>query len=186
MKPRRCCAELASGRQCSRPASIPTVVGPCCAQHAGMIMARRDDDGGGDGTMSDLLNQIMDRPEVQQGIAKVQAGIDRVMNTAQQALAESPADPFRAFQRLWQKDAASTPPPPGTGRNRATTRENPHEMTRERALRVLGIAPSATVTDELVKQRVKKLAQLFHPDQGGHPDAMVEVNLAAKVLRAGK
>jgi curved DNA-binding protein CbpA len=50
------------------------------------------------------------------------------------------------------------------------------------AREVLGFAPGAKLTRELVKARQRELAKLWHPDRGGSTAATQRLNVAAKKL----
>jgi hypothetical protein len=42
----------------------------------------------------------------------------------------------------------------------------------------LGIRPETPVNREVIKARQTELAKLHHPDHGGNPDQMAEINAA--------
>lgn len=69
-------------------------------------------------------------------------------------------------------------PPRQTHTPPAAPRPDPRE--------VLGFEPSTPLTAELVRQRRKELAKIFHPDTGqaGSEAAMKRVNAAAEELLA--
>jgi hypothetical protein len=55
---------------------------------------------------------------------------------------------------------------------------------RRQARVVLGYAVSQPVTEQEVQRRRRELARRYHPDRGGNPEKMVEVNAAADILLA--
>lgn len=60
----------------------------------------------------------------------------------------------------------------------------PQQPRQEDPRVILGFPPDAKLTPEIVKQRRKDLANLFHPDHGGSVEAMRRVNMAADALLA--
>ena len=113
----------------------------------------------------DVVNAILDHPTIAGffdfakeklgGLGEaIQGGIKR-----QQAAASAPRP-----QRPTPKRPG--PPPP---------KEDPRQ--------VLGFGPQVKLTVEIVKERRKQLAKVFHPDlMGGDNTAMQRVNSAAEVL----
>lgn len=49
---------------------------------------------------------------------------------------------------------------------------------------ILGIKPDAAVSVELVQQRKRELAAIHHPDRGGNPSQMADINRAADAALA--
>lgn len=47
---------------------------------------------------------------------------------------------------------------------------------------ILGFAPDTKLTVELIKERRRALANLWHPDKGGSPEAMQRLNAATDAL----
>jgi hypothetical protein len=71
--------------------------------------------------------------------------------------------------------------PTGSGRQTAEPGPRRHEaMTRQRALRVLGLQEGAS--SEAVAQAYRKLIKKVHPDHGGSDLLAHEVNEAKRVL----
>ena len=55
-------------------------------------------------------------------------------------------------------------------------------MSMSEALQVLGFPPGANPSEDEVKKQQRRKTLEFHPDRGGDPEKMVEVNVAADVL----
>lgn len=55
-------------------------------------------------------------------------------------------------------------------------------MSLEQAKAILGFPPNETPSDAEIERRRRQKAVEHHPDKGGDPDKMVEVNVAADVL----
>jgi len=55
-------------------------------------------------------------------------------------------------------------------------------MTRQEALELLGFPPNASPTEEELKRAQKRKAIEFHPDRGGDPEKLVQVNRAFDYL----
>lgn len=56
-------------------------------------------------------------------------------------------------------------------------------MSREFAMNVLGLSPNATIEDAKTKHR--QLAMAIHPDKGGSPFIMQQINMALARIKQG-
>ncbi len=103
------------------------------------------------------------------------------------------ANMFTRGQQQHQQQAqarARAAPPPGSPPPRSQPppqppRRPPPPDPTLRAREILGFEPTERITAEMVNDRKKKLARVFHPDmQGGSEAQMKRVNQAADVLLA--
>lgn len=99
---------------------------------------------------------------------------------------EAPHPPKGAQgQPGWASRGAQTPPRP---RQAPPPRQPPPPKPRPApdkigpARVVMGFPASLKLTPELIKERRKQLALIFHPDRGGSPDGMSRLNASADVL----
>jgi len=76
---------------------------------------------------------------------------------------------WAAFNKNKYSSSASDPSRPGVDK-----------MTKEEALQILGLAPSASDQDVILAHR--KLIQKLHPDRGGSDYLAAKINQAKKVL----
>lgn len=155
----RCTYKLPEGRRCQRNGYGSPAL---CRAHAAVVIAARRTGGA-------------PPPWFSIGVELV----DRAASRSQNEILQS----YRARVGQWLADAASVvpevtartapPPPPPPPRG-----EPPQEDPRE----ILGFEPGAPLTRSAVKDRQRKLADMFHPDRGGSKRAMQRVNDAARVL----
>lgn len=115
-----------------------------------------------------ILERILERDEVQDIFQRAQGVVDKFAHVLDRVAA---GDIPRGFRRQEGIPRGQRAAPPGVQQGPA---ENPRS--------VLGFAPGAKLTADLIKTRKRDLAKLFHPDRGGSPDAMRRVNAAADVL----
>lgn len=91
----------------------------------------------------------------------------------------APADPLRAYYLDLDRLRRTTPEVAagllGSGRTRLRCRRGAQD-----ALRVLGLEAGASATE--IKRRYRRLAMVHHPDRGGDPRRLREINVAMGVL----
>lgn len=71
------------------------------------------------------------------------------------------------------RGAPPPPPPP-----------DPDEIARKRARQVMGFGPQDHLDEPTIAKRKRELAKQHHPDRGGRPEKMAEINDAADILMA--
>lgn len=104
---------------------------------------------------ADAVDQILAHPTMQGLVAKVDAWFTKLTSNAGKAQPKGP-------------------PPPGP--------RPPQQRPGEDPRTVLGFGATVALTIGMVKERRKKLAGLYHPDQGGSDEAMRRINAAADAL----
>lgn len=124
----------------------------------GLVLAGRHRDRRlGDLSLAQLLDVradcLRDDPD---GVPLIEAYLDRVHGAAWRAEGAG-------------RQSSDTPPRPGTAR-----------MTREEALEVLGLAPTAT--DAEIREAYHQLIMKLHPDHGGSDYLAAKINQARDVL----
>ena len=169
--PRRCAFLTPSGRPCPKTG---TGNPPLCAHHQEELEAEVED--GDEYTAEDLFGDVLEHPGFRSIFDRIAGSIDKVARGI-----DSMQDP-----RMWQnvgkayqaKQEARSQGNESQGRSRRPP--PPPETPDPRS--VLGFPPSVKITAEMVKDRRKELAKLFHPDKGGSHEAMQRVNAAAEKL----
>ncbi len=107
-----------------------------------------------------IIDTLLDNPQVQKGVGKVNSLLDKLAGVIDRVAAgDFPA----------RKPAPQMP---------AVKQANP----LMRARLILHFGPKDVLTKELISARRKQVARLAHPDLGGSPEAMREVNVAADLL----
>jgi len=118
-----------------------------------------------------VVDQVMDRvlnsrqaetlfSQIQQFVSRAGTAIERE---------HSPQSPPRRDSR--QQYGRRPPTPPRRRRN-----------ILKAARKILHFAPGEKLTVQAIKKRKRDLAAVFHPDQGGDPRAMSQINQAADIL----
>ena len=117
--------------------------------------------------MGGLLNALLDQP-----IAKILIGkIDNTLNQVGAAAKRVSEGNYSDLQDLLNKAGK-----PKVQYQAPPVQEDPRV--------ILGFGPEQKLTIQIVKDRKRKLAEMYHPDKGGSPEAMQRVNVAADVLIA--
>jgi len=169
---RRCAYLPSTGRPCTRAGSGNP---PLCEKHLEEILAEDDDD---------MLGELLDHPTVR-------GAFDRVTSRVVRSLDQIAPFIDRLTQGRPQSRAQSRPtaprPRPGPRPRPEAPRTPPRASTPrpEDPRTILGFAPGARLDAAMIKNRRRELAQIFHPDHGGSPEAMKRVNLAVEALLAG-
>ena len=90
----------------------------------------------------------------------------------------------RAFHAEWPPRPAGNPGPQQPPPRQPPPRQPPPPQSSAGIdpHTVLGFAPNARLTPEIVKKRRRELARIFHSDQGGNEEAMRRVNMAVDLL----
>lgn len=83
------------------------------------------------------------------------------------------------FSRVIDQVAQYTGPPPRPGSPGPRPKPTPQRID---PYLVLGLARDVPLTEQLIKERRRELARLFHSDKGGNDEAMKRVNVAADLL----
>jgi hypothetical protein len=153
---------------------------PLCVRHERIA---RDEERG------DALNQFISR-----GVNRVVGSIfgrhsDFVRNEISHLIDESGGDIVEKLTDTLNRmgDVNFRPEPgarPARGAPPPPRQPPPPRRNGQAARQVLGFPADLKLTPEIVKARKRKLAELFHPDKGGSPDAMRRVNQAADELLA--
>lgn len=116
-------------------------------------------------TLDDVLDDLMGRAE---DLAR------RMANKMKRDLRDIATQPPRViYQQVRQREVP---------RPRAERPPQPARIVEPDAREVLGFAPGAKLTREMVKARQRELAKIFHPDRHGSTAAMQKLNVAAKKL----
>ncbi len=102
-------------------------------------------------------------------------------------------NPSDRESQVHQRRHRFDPPPnynwwPGGGGPRAAAPPSPpvdeDEIARQRARQVMGFTSDETLDEATISARKRKLAKEHHPDRGGRPEKMAEINDAADILMA--
>lgn len=168
--PRRCAYLTRSGRPC-----IKVGIGnpPLCRVHRLKIEGEVEDD-----FTDNILDRVLDHPTAQGAFNRIAGSFDRI---AQYIDVLSTG---RIPRREREEEASSSQPPPRAN-GHARPVPPPPRPSGENPYLVLGFTPGVKITAEMVKERRKELAKLFHPDkQAGSTEAMKRVNTAAETLLA--
>jgi hypothetical protein len=116
-----------------------------------------------DDPIAQVVNTLLDHDRAKEVVAKVAGGVDVFASFLDNAMK-------RAFD---PKPPPPPPPPPVQSRRPITT-----------ARVILGFRPDEKLTVEQVKKRHKELALKHHPDRGGDPAKMTNLNRARDALLA--
>lgn len=156
-QPQSRCVYVEGRRQCVRAGSGDP---PLCRVHELLLEEEEEYD------ELDLLDDVAER--INNGVEQIAERIRGFFSQGQ------PAPVFRPGARR------SVPPPTNGHRQRtAPATKQPAEDPRF----VLGFPPELKLTKEMVKDRKRQLAAVFHPDKpGGSVEAMKRVNTAADSL----
>lgn len=117
----------------------------------------------------DPVANILNNPAVQNTLNKFQSILDSAAGVIDRARAFVP--PTNHAQEAPRRPTNDPPRP-----------QRPPRPTNEDPRNVLGFGPHVKLTVEVIKERRKELAKLFHPDHSGSPEAMRKVNAAADAL----
>lgn len=118
---------------------------------------------------------------------------DRLLSRNQDVIVKEVRTRFGSYLagRANEKNAkriSQEPRPPRNPRARPRPAPSPRRPSppppRDDPRVVLGIPPSAPLTKELIKEKKRQLAKIYHPDAQGNPEAMRRVNKAADELLA--
>ena len=168
---RRCSAITDRGSPCR---NTGTGNPPLCHVHEALYEEGEDDEGEADAVVA-ATNAILDHPQAQGVISKFNGLLDRVGGWFERA--GTGQAPVGSATRPQPHAPRGQPPPPPPPRQPPPRREAPID-----ARKILGFAPGLKLTVEMVKERRKDLAKLYHPDRGGHPEQMKTINAAADAL----
>jgi hypothetical protein len=106
---------------------------------------------------------------------------DRILSRSNNEVAKQAGALFGEFLSASAERRRHAPPPPPNGHHRPPPPPRPNPADDPRL--VLGFEPGDKLTAEIIKERKKALAALFHPDRpGGSLTAMKRVNEAADKL----
>ena len=141
----------------SKPCGLRAAAGtnpPLCDKHLEELGEEDDfEEDEEDEDVGSALDEILDHPTVSGFLGRINDTIDRLASG------------------LGGTQAPENRPPPA--RKRAAV-EDPRM--------VLNFSPTDKLTPEIVKERKKQLAKVFHPDKQGSTEAMARVNAAADQL----
>jgi len=204
-KPPRKCTFLVRGRQCSR---VGEGNPPLCEEHEAEVYGDEEDEQSeGAEILDEFLDDIADDPRVQGALGKVSGFIDSFAHLVDRvSTPKSPGERRAAVREAWdatraaaerantarQERKATKPgqaPSPGPRRPQAPPPRPPPPRRPQPARDLVGPARVALgfpaglkLTVEMVKERRKQLALIFHSDKGGSEEAMKRVNAAADIL----
>lgn len=125
-------------------------------------------------TVDDFVSGVVEHPRVRRVFTSLTSTLDRVGQVLDH-VSRVVSGAGRAAGPTPQGDA-----PPSSG-PRAAPRPRPQPLN---PYVVLGFNPNIPLTVEMVKERRKQLALLFHGDRGGFEESMKRVNAAADMLLA--
>lgn len=190
----RCRYVAGGGARCLR---IATIDGELCRSHAELITAELE--GGVTQTIHSVMTGQISIGDVIVGAA--QGYVDRLFgsNPALRDLEQAARQAAHVAQARRARAEGRPPPPPPPPRSQA--RQDPSSQQQQSPPRsppapaasdqsllarsILGFEATDKLTKELIEDRRRQLAKVFHPDrQGGSTKQMQRVNQAADVLLA--
>jgi hypothetical protein len=142
-------------------------VPPLCDRHAEEV--EEDDD---EEKYSDLVEKVLENPQVQTLLDKASAVVDRLGLVVEQVAKQRAEQLFeRVKQGAQARAQRATQPPPRKDIDLAKV-----------ARSILHFSPTESLTAEKIKDRRRELAKMCHPDKGGSTDQMQKINRAADIL----
>jgi hypothetical protein len=161
------CIYIEGVRQCTR---VGYGDPPLCRAHELVVEQEEYDE-------LDVIDDIAER--INDGVERF---ADRIRSFFDQRQVPVPPMPIRPVGRRPQPPPNGRRPPPPPPRQ--PQKQPP--PTQIEARQVLGFSPELKLTRELIKERKRALAVIFHPDKaGGSVEAMRRVNAAADSLLKG-
>jgi len=151
-----------TGYQCRNPG-----IGnpPLCEKHYEVVYYA-DNSGDSSNVIEEAVNLFVQHPRVQDVIDRFGSVLEEAMGGAAGA---SRSPPY---------EAECPPRPEGAHGSSRPTPEPPGIDART----VLHFGPNEPLSRELIQQRRRQLAGIFHPDKGGSVEQMQNINNAAEEL----
>lgn len=197
---------MVGGRPCLRDGEGNP---PLCERHEAAVYG--DEPTQGEEILDDFLDDLAENPQVQDALGRVSGFIDRFAHLVDRVSApKDRGDRRAAVKEAWNATRTATQsaagrfqsarktnghseaphPPKGAPRGaqppprpRQPPPPKPHPVDKIGPARVvMGFPANLKLTPELIKERRKQLALIFHPDRGGSPDGMSKINAAADLI----
>lgn len=136
---------------------------PLCMEHSGLFEMLGD---GAPESIGELAGRVLDMPVVQDMFDRFAGRVESF---------------FQRDAKYHYLDQHIPPPQPRQARTQRPA-SAPAAPKRENPRVVLGFGSQVKLTTDMVKQRRRELATLWHPDRGGSTEALQKVNEAADAL----
>jgi hypothetical protein len=161
-KKRQCTWTKDNGYQCTEPGEGNP---PLCAEHEEALLDEPT-----------FVEALMDHPSVGSFFDQLTGRLNQTV------------DPMLGrFEHYVDQRAGAASPPPPKGRRGAAAPPPPPQpppggMSVQEARSILGFSEQDALIVAVIKKRKRELAERLHPDKGGSPRLMAQVNAAATVL----